>query len=154
MPERPNFPASLVDFWRVYFTRSGFPWGTNGWPNASPTQILQSWWPNRDESNVLFLHYQDMLDDLDREMRRVREFLDITVDESRWPHLVKACTFSEMKEAASKLAPVSWPEGYDFFRKGKNRQWQDFATEQDLGLYRAALASLPADLREWLARSE
>jgi aryl sulfotransferase len=148
--ECPEIPENIRDFWHQYFTRSGFPWETNGWPTTSPTRLLSSWWQYRDAPNVLFAHYQDMLDNLDREMRRVSGFLGIPVNEDLWPDLVQSCTFSQMRRRP-ELAPVSRTKGFEFFHKGKNKQWQEFTTDDDLVLYDTAMKSLPADLRQWLA---
>jgi aryl sulfotransferase len=156
LPELPAIPGDIREFWRLYFTRGAFPWETNGWPIISPTRFAETWWPHRSAPNILFLHYQDMLRDLDGEMRRVADFLGIAVDEARWPELVNACTFSEMKKSSEHAPHGAAGNGarFEFFHKGRNRQWERFATEEDLGLYRAAMDPLDADLREWLARSE
>lgn len=156
-PEMPEIPSDVRAYWREYFTRGGFDDESNGWPVISPTRILESWWPHRDAPNVLFLHFQDMLDDLDRSMREVAAFLGIPVDEARWPSLVTACTFAEMKRAddlANRPAGASAPKKFEFFHKGRNRQWEAFATEEDLRLYHSTMAAVPDDLRTWLARSE
>ncbi|MEU6381759.1 sulfotransferase domain-containing protein [Streptomyces sp. NPDC046909] len=150
-PELPEIPLDPRAYWRSYFTRGAFPWETDGWPVMSATRHLETWWAHREASNVLMLHYQDMLRDLDGQMRRVSEFLGIPVNEAIWPDLVRECTFSEMKGRPG-LRPDS--EDFEFFHKGRNRQWEEFVTEEDMDLFRAALAPLPADLREWLARSE
>jgi aryl sulfotransferase len=156
-PEMPEIPSDICDFWREYFTRGGFEGESNGWPVISPTRILESWWPHREAPNVRLLHFQDMLDDLDGCMREVSAFLDVPVNEAVWPELVNACTFAEMKRAedlASGLAASSAPKKFEFFHKGRNRQWEEFATEEDLQLYRATMAAVPDDLRAWLARSK
>ncbi|MDB1090026.1 sulfotransferase domain-containing protein [Streptomyces sp. ACA25] len=156
-PEQPWVPEDIRAFWRSYFTRSAFPWESNGWPYNSPTRHLESWWGHRNEPHVLFLHYQDLLDDLDKEMRRVSHFLDIPVDEERWPDLVQACRFSDMKADQDRMYPRDFADALtamEFFHKGRNRQWAEILTEEDMALYRAAVEPLPPDLREWLTRSQ
>ncbi|MGK5533247.1 sulfotransferase domain-containing protein [Streptomyces sp. URMC 129] len=156
-PIHPKVPEDLREYWRAYFTRGTFPWETNGWPFNSATRHLESWWEHRDRPNILFLHFQDMLDDLDREMRRVSAFLDIPVDESIWPELVAACTFSDMKTRQREILAASQTEdplsGFQFFHKGRNGQWRGVFTDDDMALYHAAVEALPADLRAWLTRS-
>jgi aryl sulfotransferase len=156
-PDQPTVPEDVRAHWRQYFTRSAFPWEANGWPFNSPTHHVKSWWEHRSEPNILFLHYQEMLDDLDKEMRRVSDFLGIPVDEAIWPELVHACTFRTMKARQEQI----FAEGrigdavsaFEFFHKGHNGQWQDVVTDDDLALYRAAVDPLPADVRAWLTRS-
>ncbi|PJE98287.1 sulfotransferase [Streptomyces carminius] len=157
-PGHPAIPEDVREFWRAYFTRSAFPWESDGRPFNSPTHHLESWWHHRDEPNVLLLHYQDMLDDLDGQMRRVSAFLDIPVDEDLWPELVEACTFSDMRADRRQIfgdgATGAVVSSFQFFHKGRSGQWHGVVTEEDLALYRAAMRRLPADLRTWLSRDE
>ena len=51
-------------------------WGT-------PMEHLASWWSSRDEPLVLLVHFADLLADLDGEMRRISDFLSISVVRSR-----------------------------------------------------------------------
>ncbi|ONK11115.1 sulfotransferase domain-containing protein [Streptomyces sp. MP131-18] len=157
-PEQPVIADDLADYWPAYFTRSAFPWEPNGWPFNSPTRHLESWWAMRDRPNVLFLHYQDLLNDLDGEMRRISAFLGIPVDESVWPGLVAACRFSAMKAEPERIftkgSVADIVSNFEFFHRGRNGQWRGAGPEAAaLALYRAAVAPLPEDLRAWLTRS-
>jgi aryl sulfotransferase len=155
-PDQPKVTDDLRAYWREYFTRSPFPWESDGWPYNSPTHHLASWWEHREAPNVLFLHYQEMLDDLDAQMRRVSAFLGIPVDESVWPELVKACTFATMKSRPEEVIPAQLSEAapdWKLFRKGGSGQWHGVFTEEELALYEAAMARLPADLQGWLTRT-
>ncbi|MGP3969534.1 sulfotransferase domain-containing protein [Streptomyces sp. 6N223] len=155
-PESPKVTDDVHTYWRDYFTRSSLPWESDGWPYNSPTHHLASWWEHRDEPNILFLHYQEMLDDLDAQMRRVSAFLGIPVDEARFPELVAACTFDTMKSRVEEVIPDQLAQSapdWKLFRKGRSGQWHDRFDAEELGLYEAAMARLPADLRAWLART-
>jgi hypothetical protein len=104
------------------------------------------------------LHYQDMLDDLEGEMRRVSAFLGIEVEEGVWPELVKACTFGEMKakrdEMWSGLLGSSL-SSFEFFHRGRSGQWHEVLAEEDLAaVYKAAMERVPVELRAWLERGE
>ncbi len=152
----PEVPEDVHAFWREFFTRSAYPWETDGWPYNSPTYHLRSWWEHRSEPNILLLHYQDMLDDLDGQMRRLTDFLGIPVDAGVWPSLVKACTFSEMKAKGHEV----WDTGlsgsalgtWNFFHKGTSGQWHTLCSADELALHEQALRWLPEDLRSWLVR--
>ncbi|WP_049578614.1 sulfotransferase domain-containing protein [Streptomyces sp. SBT349] len=156
-PVHPSVPQDIREHWHAYFTRSAFPWESDGWPFNSPTYHLHSWWSHRHEPNILFLHYQDMLDDLDRQMRRVSAFLGIPVDEELWPAMVEACRFRDMKAESHRIfapgAISAAVAAFEFFHKGRNGQWQSVLTDEDLALYRAAMDPLPDDMRAWLTRS-
>ncbi|MER7936232.1 MULTISPECIES: sulfotransferase domain-containing protein [unclassified Streptomyces] len=152
----PEVPEDVHAFWREFFTRSAYPWESDGWPYNSPTRHLSSWWEHRSEPNIRLLHYQDMLDDLDGEMRRLAEFLGITVDERVWPDLVHACTFAEMKVNEDEI----WDSGlsgsalgsWNFFHKGTSGQWRTLCSEDELALHDRAVRRLPEELRTWLVR--
>lgn len=152
----PEVPEDVHAFWREFFTRSAYPWERDGWPYNSPTHQLRSWWEHRSEPNVYFLHYQDMLDDLEGQMRRLAGFLGISVDARVWPDLVRACTFAEMKAKGHEI----WDSGFsgsalgtwNFFHKGTSGQWRTLCSEDELALHDQVLLRLPEDLRSWLAR--
>ena len=65
-------------------------WGT-------PMEHLASWWSRRGEPFVLLVHYADLLADLDGEMRRIADFLDVDVPATLWDDAVKRCEFEAMK---------------------------------------------------------
>ncbi len=54
---------------------------------------MRSWWEVRRLPNVLMVHYADLKADLPSQMRRIAEFLEISVDEAQWDTIVEHCTF-------------------------------------------------------------
>ena len=56
-----------------------------------------SYWAARHDPNVLMVHYADLKVDREGEMRRIADFLGISIPESVWPSLVAAAGFEEMK---------------------------------------------------------
>ena len=68
------------------------------------------------------------------EMRRVAKFLDIAIDEKRWPAIVEHCTFDYMKSHAVHAAPLGgafWQGGAStFINKGTNGRWHDQLTAE------------------------
>jgi len=71
--------------------------------DAPPMRHVAAWWDLRGEPNVLFVHYNDLKADLDREMRRVAAFLNIDIPAARWPVVVDGCTFESMHSDADKI---------------------------------------------------
>jgi hypothetical protein len=49
-----------------------------------------AFWEVREQPNVLLVHYADLQRDLEGEMRRIAQRLDIDIDEDRLPDLVPA----------------------------------------------------------------
>ncbi len=47
----------------------------------------------------------DLKADLDGEMRRIADFLDIAIPENLWPGLVQAADFESMKHSVDELMP-------------------------------------------------
>ena len=67
---------------------------------------VRSWWAIRDLPNVMLLHFAELKRDLAGEIRRIAAFLDIPIDEARFPAIVEHCSFDYMKHRAPKTVPV------------------------------------------------
>jgi aryl sulfotransferase len=148
--ERP--PSDIRRYWRDWMDRDGHPFWAF-WEN------VRSWWGIRDLPNVRFLHFANLKKDLPGEMRRIAEFLDIPIDESRWPAIVEHCTFDWMKKNATQSVPLGgsfWDAGAEvFINKGINGRWQNVLTAQESAEYEArAVKELGADCASWLATGE
>jgi hypothetical protein len=75
--------------------------------NASYFVHLLSWWEHRNDSNVLFLFFEDMKDDLESVVRMVAAFIEIQ-DEERIKKAVEMSTFEFMKENKGKFSDVRY----------------------------------------------
>ena len=64
---------------------------------------LLSWWPKRNDPNVLFLFYEDMLEDLESAVRAVASLMNID-DEASITNAVKMSSFDFMKQNQDKFA--------------------------------------------------
>ena len=113
-------------------------------------------WARRVEPNIVLVHYDDLVADLEGAMRRLAERLGISPPADRWPALVEAATFDRMRGRADQLAPN--PDGVlrsasAFFRRGRSGAGRELLTDAELDHYRARVAQLvPADLFAWLHR--
>lgn len=112
-----------------------------------------SFWSHRGESNVLFVHYDDMKADLGAQMRRVADFIGVEVEKSRWPGLVERCTFSSMKQRAAEIGDFDrhFVGGADaFLYKATNGRWRDVLTPSELAAFEARAADLlPPEAIAW-----
>lgn len=86
-------------------TRGWFEWENDRFPYWSHLRHVQSRWNFRHLPNIIFIHYADLLADLEGGIRRVADFLEIKVPESAWPTIVRNCTFAEMKAHGDRYAP-------------------------------------------------
>ncbi|HTR69990.1 MAG TPA: sulfotransferase domain-containing protein, partial [Mycobacteriales bacterium] len=64
-------------------------------------------WARRSAGNVLLVHYDDLLNDLDGQMRHLAARLDITIPRTLWADLVDAATFDSMRGRHAELIPNS-----------------------------------------------
>jgi aryl sulfotransferase len=114
----------------------------------------QTFWDLRDLPNLVMLHYDDLQHDLDGQMRALADRLGIAVPEERWPDLVKAATFANMRANADTIAPDTtnriWNDNQEFFHRGSSGQWRDILDAAALERYDARVAALAEpDLAAW-----
>ena len=146
--QRP--PASVHQYFIDWFEKDGYPiWPF--WEN------VRSWWEIRSLPNVLLLHFADLKANLEHEVRRIAAFLDIAVEESRWPDILDHCKFDYMKANASKYITAGdelWEGGpKTFINKGTNGRWRDVLTEAESRRYEErAVRELGTACARWLAR--
>lgn len=108
-------------------------------------------WARRDEANIVLVHYADLLADLNGEMARLADVLELPPPT---PDLVAAARFDAMRERADDLAPDAGGilrDRHAFFRQGGSSR-DDLPTDL-VARYEARAAALaPPDLLTWLHR--
>ena len=148
--EKP--PESIRQYFLDWMDRDGHPF----WPFW---ENIRSWWAIRHLPNVLLIHFEALKRDMPGEIRRIARFLDIAIDESRFPAVLEHCGFDYMKAHAAQSAPLGgifWDGGAaTFINKGVNGRWKDTLTAEDCALYEAtAREKLGEDCARWLATGE
>jgi aryl sulfotransferase len=151
----PECPDDIRDFWHMWITRGWFEWENEGYPFWSNMRHVQTWWDFRQLPNILFVHYNDLLADLENELRRIAKYLDIELSDELLSKIADAVTFSTMQQKAEQvMGDVSgiWNGGAKtFMHKGTNGRWRDVLTEDDLLLYDDAVKrNLSPDCAFWL----
>ena len=128
-------PADIRQYFRDWMDRDGHPF----WPFW---ENVRTWWEIRDLPNVLFVHFANLKRDMPGQMRRIAEFLDIPIDETRWEETLEYCSFDWMKRNAPKSVPLGgafWDAGAQvFINKGTNGRWTDTLTRRGRGRVRSA----------------
>jgi aryl sulfotransferase len=145
--ERP--PASVRQYFLEWLERDGHPL----WPFW---ENVRSWWEIRHLPNLLLLHFAALKADMPTQIRRIANFLDIPIDEDRWPAILEHCSFDYMKANASDsvaLGGVFWDGGAEtFIHKGTNGRWRDVLTAEDYCRYKeTAQRELGENCAHWLA---
>ncbi len=147
----PPIEKPLEDI-RQYFhdwlEKDGYPWWSL-WENIS------SWWSFRDMPNVMLVHFENLKRDMEGEIRSIAAFLDIPIDESKWPAIVDHCSFDYMKANAVESVPLGgafWDGGAKtFIHKGTNGRWRDILTEAESQKYeKIAIDKLGTACAKWL----
>jgi aryl sulfotransferase len=141
-------PETPVKYFREWLEHDGYPW----WPFWD--HIL-SWWNNRNLTNIMLIHYNELKTDLPYNIKKIASFLNIMVEDSRLNKIIKHCTFKYMKKNSKKYAPFSgelWNGGAKvFFKRGTNKRWKNMLTDEDIYNYeKTAYSKLGSDCAKWL----
>jgi aryl sulfotransferase len=157
LAEPPPLPENPNELFPLWLTLGEQPWQRDGFPFGSVLDLTLTYWEYRRLPNLIFLHYADLTTHLDEEMRRLSAFLQIPVDEEKWPTLIRAATFESMKGNAGHVAPGAhlgeWKNPSDFFRMARMGQWREVLTSENQGLYeRISRERLDPELKTWLEK--
>lgn len=144
--------SDVRTYFNTWIQRDGYPFWSF-WENVS------SWWAIRHLPNIHFMHFEAMKRDMEGEIRRLAAFLDIEIDEARWPAIVEHCSFDYMKKHADKSAPLGgalWEGGAStFINKGTNGRWRDVLSAEECASYEAlARDKLGEECARWLMTGE
>ena len=125
------------------------------YPDSLPGLMwhLSDAWARRHEPNVLLVNYNDLLADLDDQMRWLAGQLGIAVPEQAWPTLVQAATFERMRHSADTLVPTAgiFKSNAAFFRRGTSGAGREILSDEELAAYHARATQLaPSDMLTWL----
>ncbi|HZS90013.1 MAG TPA: sulfotransferase domain-containing protein [Chloroflexota bacterium] len=154
-PPLPPPQQEIHAFWRDWITRGWFDWESEGYPYWGNLHHTKTWWPYRTLDNVLFVHFNDLLVDLEGEIGRIARFLGIAYSDQTIAQVAARVTFSAMKQHADQLLPGAarvWKGGpTTFVFKGTNGRWKDVLSPEELALYAETAARvLPPDCARWL----
>lgn len=147
-PPMPPPAASAGEAFDTWLAQDGAPF----WPFFSS---VRSWWEIRHLPNVLFVHYADLKRDLAGQMRRIADFLGITLDAAQWAAAVEHCSFDYMRAHGQHTVPAGgamWRGGAaSFLHRGEAGRWRELLSPQQAAAYaERALAELGADCARWL----
>jgi len=144
--ERP--PATIQQYFHDWMEKDGYPF----WPFW---ENIRTWWAIRDLPNVKLIHFADLKADMPGEIRAIADFLEVSIDETKWEPILEHCSFDYMKANASPSVPLGgafWEGGAKtFVHKGTNGRWRDILTENDTRTYEErANIELGEECASWL----
>jgi hypothetical protein len=108
---------------------------------------VRGWWQHRNDANVLFLRYEDLLHDLEGCLRRIIAFCDLEVEPARFPTILERCSFAFMKAHESKFdyqLGVLWEQGVQcnaFIRQGRAGAWKGTLSPQQAARFNRTFRS-------------
>ena len=154
----PPFEPEVHRRFRDWITRGWFEWESEGWPFWSNMHHTQSYWDHRQLPNLFFLHYADMLADLEATVRRIAACIGHDVSGDDVARIVRGSRFATMKKQAAEEDEAAGDEprmfaGGEsaFIYKGTNGRWKGVLDDEDLALYEEAKERvLTPDCAAWL----
>ncbi len=155
---QPKYDGDARGFFRNWMTRGWFAWEEEGYPFWSNMHHTKTYWPWRHLPNFLFLHYADMRADLPKALRKISDFIDVSLTDTDIARIADAVSFERVKQQAVAESDANPDEEgtfkggqATFINKGTNGRWKDLLTSEDLEIYRHTRDKvLPADCARWL----
>ena len=145
-------PASIRQYFNDWLDGDGYPFWPF-WDNVA------SWWNVRHLPDVMLVHFNALKRDIKGQIRRIASFLDIPIDEQRWPAILEHSGFDYMKANAADVVPLGgalWQGGAaTFMNKGTNARWRDVLSPEEVARYEArAREKLGRECAAWLETGE
>lgn len=155
----PRAPDDPAQFFHEWLQGSAMPGEEDGFSYVSYFNLEDTYWRERTRANLLMVHFTDLLADLGEEMRRIADFLDISVPKEIWPVLLQAAGIDTMRKQGAALMPnvtQLFDKGAEtFFNKGTNGRWKGVFRDEDLALYDAKIAKhFSPGCAAWHAKGE
>nr|XP_056719120.1 sulfotransferase 1 family member D1-like [Euleptes europaea] len=108
------------------FMEGTVPWGS--W-----YEHIRHYWDQRPNYRILYLFYEDMKEDLVREIRRVKDFLEVDLSEEIVQKIAQHTTFQVMKDnpltnCENVPSTIFDKTKSPFMRKGEVGDWKNYFT--------------------------
>jgi len=131
------------------------PWEKDGWPFWSVFYHYDSWYKFCNLPNILFVHFDDLKSQPDKEVTRIAEFLGTPLTDDVLAKVLHKSSFDFMKANADKVAPLGGSiftgGGASFINKGTNSRWKGVLTDEEVAAYhKIAKDRLSPDAYAWL----
>jgi aryl sulfotransferase len=155
-PPRP--PEDPGEYLRAWFDQLEAQLDAPGGPDMLGMGFFEfeaTYWRERHRPNLLFVHYNDLKEDLAGEIERIADFLGIVTPKDLLPSLVEAARFETMKKDGDALFPKlkeAFDRGADrFLNKGQSGRWRAYLNADDIARYEAiAKRAATPGLAHWL----
>jgi aryl sulfotransferase len=151
-PPMPKPVDSVIQSYHDWLDKDGYPW----WPFW---ENIRSWWDIRHLPNMKLVHFANLKKDMEGEIRKIADYLEIDTQNANWEAILEHCSFNYMKEHAEISAPlggVFWEGGAkSFIHKGNNGRWRDVLSQEESEKYeKMAVENLGEECAHWLKTGE
>lgn len=134
----PHIERDPADFFHTWLTQGALHDQADGKPFLSYFEFEKTYFAERHRKNLLFVHYNDLKQDLTGEMKRIAQFIGVSRSEAELEALAAAADFQAMKRDGAALIP-NVIKNFDggagrLFNKGDTARWKPIFRADDLEL--------------------
>lgn len=137
-----HFKGTFADFFEMFMAGNVF--------FGSWFDHVADWHARKDDPHVLFLRYEDLIADLEGNLKKIIHFAELKVGADQMPRIIERSGFAFMKQYQEKFGPPRQPESKTpqtacgrhstFIRKGKAGGWRELLTEEQNQRFQETLA--------------
>ncbi len=139
-------PAEPGEYLRWWIAHEAPHRGTGLESLAAFSDQVRQYWEARGRPNLHLFHFDDLLTDLDGQVRRLAEILEVDHSPETIADMVEAATFTSMRSRAEHLAPDAelgvWRSANRFFRSGGRRDWSRLLATEEIAAFEDRFRSL------------
>ncbi|MDQ1266187.1 MAG: aryl sulfotransferase [Bacteroidota bacterium] len=111
----------------------------DGFPHGSFFNNVRSWWNIKHLTNVMLIHYNNVLEDLTEVILKIADFLEFSKENLNLEQIVRNCSFDYMKAHSQVYTPMGgevFIGGHSsFFYKGTNNRWEGILSSEEIRNY-------------------
>jgi aryl sulfotransferase len=150
----PRSHGDIHKGWKEWMTQGWFEWETEGYPFWGNLHHAKTYWEFRNLPNLIFVHYNNLLNDCHAEIRRITDYIDLSITDEQIDKVVELTSFKNVRANSEKIMGdmESFKGGSKtFINKGTNGRWKDVFSDEELALYDEAVKRvLTPDCAHWL----
>ena len=122
-----NGSDDFLQFWDL--------WVETGKPRWPFWENVNIWWQVRHLSNILLVHYENLINRKSEEIIRIAKFLNQEINSSKVEMICQFSSFEYMKEHWQQFQPPGVFKPQSFINKGTNKRWRNLLTPEQLQRY-------------------
>lgn len=135
-----GFKGTFSEFFKLFMLGK--------WKYGSWFKHVAQWRVHAMDSNVLYLHYEDLIHDLDGSIQKIANFCGYSIDSTRYPIILERSSFLFMKKHESKfdyITEITTEMGLtqgSFIRQGKVGAWREQLDADQLNAFEQAATAM------------